>query len=133
MFRQAANLGSLRGESAKATDRRSLLEGLRRGGRFDPRLVVEQGVTARELECAVRASGPGLASNVASVAWWVEICFERLVRLPDQIHRWLEPHADPSPLARLGISGGNCKTTGDAWACQAGRRLGLRQGRLFLR
>jgi len=73
-FVKPANLGSSVGIS-KATDRRSLLEGLREAARFDPRLVVEQGVTARELECAVRASGPGAAATwQASVVG--EICFE---------------------------------------------------------
>ncbi|MCP9771418.1 D-alanine--D-alanine ligase [Synechococcus sp. Tobar12-5m-g] len=57
-FVKPANLGSSVGIS-KATDRRSLLTGLRQAAAFDPRLVVEQGVTARELECAVRSLGNG--------------------------------------------------------------------------
>ncbi|WP_411871016.1 D-alanine--D-alanine ligase family protein [Vulcanococcus limneticus] len=51
-FVKPANLGSSVGIS-KATTRGELLAGLIEGARHDPRLVVEQGVTARELECAV--------------------------------------------------------------------------------
>ncbi|EDY39119.1 D-alanine--D-alanine ligase [Cyanobium sp. PCC 7001] len=56
-FVKPANLGSSVGIS-KATDRDGLLAGLRSAAALDPRLVVEQGVTARELECAVRGGGP---------------------------------------------------------------------------
>jgi D-alanine-D-alanine ligase len=56
-FVKPANLGSSVGIS-KATDRDGLLAGLRTAAALDPRLVVEQGVTARELECAVRGGGP---------------------------------------------------------------------------
>jgi D-alanine-D-alanine ligase len=38
---------------SKATDRATLAEGLREAARHDRRLVVEKGVVARELECAV--------------------------------------------------------------------------------
>ncbi|WP_411867752.1 D-alanine--D-alanine ligase family protein [Vulcanococcus limneticus] len=51
-FVKPANLGSSVGIS-KATSRTELLAGLVEAARHDPRLVVEQGVTARELECAV--------------------------------------------------------------------------------
>jgi D-alanine-D-alanine ligase len=56
-FVKPANLGSSVGIS-KATDRAGLLIGLRAAAALDPRLVVEQGVNARELECAVRGGGP---------------------------------------------------------------------------
>lgn len=69
-FVKPANLGSSVGIS-KATDRASLLAGLRTAAALDPRLVVEQGVTARELECAVR--GGGHQPLQASVLG--EICF----------------------------------------------------------
>ena len=55
-FVKPANLGSSVGIS-KATDRPSLLAGLQQAASFDPRLVVERGVKARELECAVRSLG----------------------------------------------------------------------------
>ena len=63
-FVKPANLGSSVGIS-KATDRATLLKGLELAAILDPRIVVEQGVTARELECAVR--GGGLRALTASV------------------------------------------------------------------
>ena len=51
-FVKPANLGSSVGIS-KATNRSELLEGLRLAASLDPRLIVEQGVKARELECGV--------------------------------------------------------------------------------
>jgi D-alanine-D-alanine ligase len=70
-FVKPANLGSSVGIS-KATSRSELLAGLKAAAALDPRLVVEQGVTARELECAVRGGGP--APLEASVLG--EICFD---------------------------------------------------------
>ena len=55
-FVKPANLGSSVGIS-KARDRASLLAGLRTAADLDPRVVVERGVTARELECAVLGGG----------------------------------------------------------------------------
>ncbi len=57
-FVKPANMGSSVGIS-KASDRSSLLQGLELAAALDPRLVVEQGVTARELECAVLGQGMG--------------------------------------------------------------------------
>ncbi|MEB3202340.1 MAG: D-alanine--D-alanine ligase, partial [Synechococcus sp.] len=58
-FVKPANMGSSVGIT-RATDRTTLLGGLREAARLDPRLVVEQGVKARELECAVLGgTGPG--------------------------------------------------------------------------
>jgi len=51
-FVKPANLGSSVGIS-KTTNRTELLEGLRLAASLDPRLIVEQGVEARELECGV--------------------------------------------------------------------------------
>jgi len=51
-FVKPANLGSSVGIS-KATNRIQLLEGLRLAASLDRRLIVEQGVDARELECGV--------------------------------------------------------------------------------
>ena len=68
-FIKPANLGSSVGIS-KATDRSELLAGLREAARHDPRLVVEQGVNARELECAVLGRRQMRASVVG------EICFD---------------------------------------------------------
>ena len=68
-FVKPANLGSSVGIS-KATNRTELLAGLREAAGHDPRLVVEQGVDARELECAV-LGGRQLRASVLG-----EICFD---------------------------------------------------------
>ncbi len=70
-FVKPANLGSSVGIS-KARNRAELLAGLTAAAALDPRLVVEQGVTARELECAVK--GGGATPLAASVLG--EICFD---------------------------------------------------------
>ena len=70
-FVKPANLGSSVGIS-KARNRQELLAGLRVAAALDPRVVVEQGVDARELECAVR--GGGGRPLEASVLG--EICFD---------------------------------------------------------
>jgi D-alanine-D-alanine ligase len=68
-FIKPANLGSSVGIS-KATNRSELLAGLALAARHDPRLVVEQGINARELECAVLGSRTMQASVLG------EICFD---------------------------------------------------------
>ena len=68
-FIKPANLGSSVGIS-KATNRSELLAGLQEAASHDPRMVVEQGVQARELECAVL----GRRQMQASVLG--EICFD---------------------------------------------------------
>ena len=67
-FVKPANLGSSVGIS-KASNRAELLQGLTAAALLDPRLVVERGVTARELECAVRGGGhqPLLASVLGEI------------------------------------------------------------------
>lgn len=65
-FVKPANMGSSVGIT-RATDRPSLLRGLREAAHLDPRMVVEQGVRARELECAVlggTGSGDPLRASV---------------------------------------------------------------------
>ncbi|MFM7634256.1 MAG: D-alanine--D-alanine ligase family protein [Cyanobacteriota bacterium] len=69
-FVKPANLGSSVGIS-KARHRSELLEGLRLAAALDPRIVVEQGVQARELECAVRGGG----SRPLEASLLGEICF----------------------------------------------------------
>ena len=61
-FVKPANLGSSVGIS-KARNREELLQGLSLAASLDPRLLVEQGVQARELECAV-LGGPTLRASV---------------------------------------------------------------------
>lgn len=68
-FIKPANLGSSVGIS-KATNRSELLAGLQLAASLDHRLVVERGVQARELECAVL----GRRTMRASVLG--EICFD---------------------------------------------------------
>ena len=68
-FVKPANMGSSVGIS-KAANRAGLLAGLREAARHDPRMVVEQGVTARELECAVLGTSQLKASVLG------EICFD---------------------------------------------------------
>lgn len=65
-FVKPANLGSSVGIS-KATDRAALLQGLQEAAALDPRLVVEQGVKARELECAVLGTRELKASVVGEI------------------------------------------------------------------
>jgi D-alanine-D-alanine ligase len=65
-FVKPANLGSSVGIS-KATDRTTLLAGLRKAAALDPRLVVEKGVKARELECAVRGTETLQASVLGEI------------------------------------------------------------------
>ncbi|KZR89988.1 D-alanine--D-alanine ligase family protein [Synechococcus sp. MIT S9508] len=65
-FVKPANLGSSVGIS-KVRNRDELLAGLRLAAELDPRLVVEQGVTARELECAVLGRAQLKASVVGEV------------------------------------------------------------------
>ena len=65
-FVKPANLGSSVGIS-KVRNRNELLAGLRLAAQLDPRLVVEQGVKARELECAVLGRAHLKASVVGEV------------------------------------------------------------------
>ncbi|MFY8149744.1 MAG: D-alanine--D-alanine ligase family protein [Prochlorococcaceae cyanobacterium] len=67
-FVKPANLGSSVGIS-KAGDRSALRRGLEAAAALDHRLVVEQGVVARELECAVLGGGaqPLRASVVGEI------------------------------------------------------------------
>ena len=65
-FVKPANLGSSVGIS-KARNREQLIEGLNEAATLDPRIVVEQGVNARELECAVLGKRQLQASVVGEI------------------------------------------------------------------
>lgn len=65
-FVKPANLGSSVGIS-KARDREQLKDGLAQAAQLDRRIVVEQGVSARELECAVLGTEAPRASVVGEV------------------------------------------------------------------
>ncbi len=60
-FTKPANLGSSVGIS-KATDRAGLAGALREAARYDRKLVVEQGIDAREIECSVLGNDDPVAS-----------------------------------------------------------------------
>ena len=70
-FIKPANLGSSLGIS-KAGDRGALLAGLRAAARLDDRLVVEEAVSVRELECAVLGYGHLEASVVGEILYDAE-------------------------------------------------------------
>ncbi len=65
-FVKPANLGSSVGIS-KARDREQLVAGLEQAAKLDSRIVVEQGVQARELECAVLGKHHLKASIVGEI------------------------------------------------------------------
>jgi D-alanine-D-alanine ligase len=66
MFAKPANLGSSVGIS-KCDDRAALVVGLTEAARFDRRIVVEQGINARELEVAVLGNDAPEASVVGEI------------------------------------------------------------------
>jgi len=66
VFVKPANLGSSIGIT-KAKDRSSLLHALELASKYDRRLIVEQGVEARELECAVLGNDYPKASVVGEI------------------------------------------------------------------
>jgi len=61
MFTKPANAGSSVGV-AKAHDREELLSGLALAARFDRKIVIEAGIDAREIECAVLGNDDPIAS-----------------------------------------------------------------------
>lgn len=66
MFAKPANLGSSVGIS-KCDDRDSLRAGLAEAARYDRRIIVEQGINARELEISVLGNEDPIASVVGEV------------------------------------------------------------------
>jgi D-alanine-D-alanine ligase len=66
IFTKPANLGSSVGVS-KCRDRQALAAGLDDAADYDRRLVVEQGINARELEVAVLGNGDPVASIVGEI------------------------------------------------------------------
>ncbi len=65
-FIKPANLGSSVGIS-KANNRDELIDGLHNAAHFDKRIVVEQGIVCRELECGVIGSHEAKASEVGEI------------------------------------------------------------------
>jgi D-alanine-D-alanine ligase len=66
LFTKPANLGSSVGIS-KCNDSSELVEGLAVAARYDRRLIVEQGIDARELEVSVMGNDDPIASVVGEV------------------------------------------------------------------
>ena len=66
LFTKPANLGSSVGVS-KCSDRRTLRAGLDEAAAYDRRLVVEQGINARELEVSVMGNEQPIASVVGEI------------------------------------------------------------------
>lgn len=66
VFTKPANLGSSVGIS-KCRDRDELCSGLNEAARFDRRIIVEQGINARELEVSVLGNDDPIASIVGEV------------------------------------------------------------------
>ncbi len=66
MFTKPANLGSSVG-ICKCEDREQLVDGLNQAARYDRRIVIEQGINARELEVSVLGNDEPVASVIGEV------------------------------------------------------------------
>jgi D-alanine-D-alanine ligase len=66
VFTKPANLGSSVGIS-KCSGQRELTRGLEEAARYDRRLVVEQGIEAREIECSVLGNDDPIASVAGEI------------------------------------------------------------------
>ncbi len=71
LFVKPANLGSSIGIT-KALNRKQLEEGLQIASKFDQRIIIEQGVIAKELECAVFGKSKMKASEVGEISFDAE-------------------------------------------------------------
>ncbi len=97
MFVKPANLGSSVGIS-KASGRAELLAGLIEAARHDPRLVVEQGVTARELECAVLGNRELRASVLGEIRFDAD-WYDYTTKYSEGLSHTVIPAAVPAALA----------------------------------
>ncbi|MBO5352554.1 MAG: D-alanine--D-alanine ligase [Lachnospiraceae bacterium] len=66
VFIKPSNAGSSRGVS-KAADREELIAGLKEAAEHDCKILVEETICGRELECAVLGEGDGKASGIGEV------------------------------------------------------------------
>ncbi|HUX66050.1 MAG TPA: D-alanine--D-alanine ligase family protein [Terriglobales bacterium] len=98
MFVKPANLGSSVGIS-KVHGRAELGPALALAAQFDPKLVVEQGVEARELECAVLGNAAPEASVVGEVVAGREF-YDYQAKYADAGSRTLVPAPIPARVAR---------------------------------
>jgi D-alanine-D-alanine ligase len=67
-FVKPSNLGSSVGIS-KVRDRQQLQEAIASATSYDPRIIIEQGVTAREIECAVLGNEQPQASAIGEITF----------------------------------------------------------------
>lgn len=67
-FVKPSNLGSSVGIS-KVRDRQELINGIEQALTFDSRIIIEQGVTAREIECAILGNETPQASVVGEITF----------------------------------------------------------------
>jgi len=83
---------------SKATDRSSLLTGLHTAAALDPRLVVEQGVKARELECAVLGTHSLQASVLGEIRFDAD-WYDYTTKYSEGLSHTVIPAEVPSELA----------------------------------
>jgi len=95
-FVKPANLGSSVGIT-KARDRSQLLSGLNEAASLDPRIVVEQGVNARELECAVLGKRQLKASVVGEIRFDAD-WYDYTTKYSDGLSTTLIPAPIPESL-----------------------------------
>lgn len=131
-FVKPANLGSSVGIS-KATSRAELLAGLREAARHDPRVVVEQGVTARELECAVLGNRQLKASVLGEIRFEAD-WYDYTTKYSEGLSHTVIPAAVPAALAeqarQLAIAA--CRAVGAAGLARVDFFYGEATGQLWL-
>lgn len=99
-FVKPANLGSSVGIS-KANDQASLLQGLQQAAALDPRIVVEQGVQARELECAVKSNATqGLEASVVGEIRFDADWYDYNTKYSDGLSHTVIPAEVPETIAQ---------------------------------
>jgi D-alanine-D-alanine ligase len=96
-FVKPANMGSSVGIS-KARDRDQLIAGLQEAARHDTRLVVERGVSARELECAVLGRQQLKASVVGEISFEAD-WYDYETKYTDGCSQTLIPAPLPEPVS----------------------------------
>ncbi len=131
-FVKPANLGSSVGIS-KATTRSELLAGLVEAASHDPRLVVEQGVTARELECAVLGNRQLKASVLGEIRFEAD-WYDYTTKYSEGLSHTVIPAEVPASLAerarQLAIAA--CRAVGAAGLARVDFFYGEATGQLWL-
>ncbi|MCP9817106.1 D-alanine--D-alanine ligase [Synechococcus sp. GreenBA-s] len=131
-FVKPANLGSSVGIS-KATTRSELLAGLVEAASHDPRLVVEEGVTARELECAVLGNRQLKASVLGEIRFEAD-WYDYTTKYSEGLSHTVIPAEVPASLAerarQLAIAA--CRAVGAAGLARVDFFYGEATGQLWL-